>query len=92
MKDAGCRERNGLEKMIEMMRIRNDVCWGWRVDITRNIEANACTDNHSLNLCGGKVGATRKKERTSQSETPYTRKQEQKNILSKGIIQKLVAP
>jgi len=36
---------------------------GWRVDITQNIEANACTDNHSLNLCGGKIGATKKKVR-----------------------------
>lgn len=58
-------EGNELGKMIKMMRIRLRFV-GWRVDSTRNIEANACTDNHSLNLCGGKVGATRKKEPPSQ--------------------------
>jgi hypothetical protein len=65
VEDAGCREGNGLGKMIEMMGIRMTFV-GWRLDITRNIGANACTDNHSLNLCGGKVGATRKKEPASQ--------------------------
>ena len=83
-------EGNELGKMIKMMRIRLRFV-GWRVDSTQNIEANACTDNHSLNLCGGKVGATRKKEPPSQ-KTPYTRKQEKSNTLSKGIIQKLVTP
>ena len=89
VKDAECREKNGLGKMIDVMRIRMTFV-GWRVDITRNIEANVCTDDHSLNLCGGKVGATRKKERASQK--PQALKSKKNNILSKGIIQELVAP